>query len=308
MPRITRRHFLTTSGIFLAGSLLVRNSFGQSPEKRLAFSTLGCPDWSFEKIIDFAQRHGYAGIEVRGLQRQLDLPMCPEFSSPENILKTRQMMKDRNLQFAGLGSSATLHFEAGPEREKHLDDGRRFIDLAAKLDCPYVRVFPNNFPKDQSKEAVINRIVRGLQQLGDHARQSDITVLMETHGDVVWVDDIETIMTHTSHEQVGLVWDIANMWTITKEPVAEAWQRLKPYIRHTHLKDAVKLGGKLQYRLLGRGEVPVGEAIELLHNNGYDGYYSFEWEKMWHPEIEEPEIAFADFPKVMKKYFAGKKQ
>jgi hypothetical protein len=38
-------------------------------------------------------------------------------------------------------------------------------------------------------------------------------------------------------------------------------------------------------------------------NGGYKGYYSFEWEKLWHPEIADPEIALADYSKVMKAYF-----
>jgi len=54
---------------------------------------------------------------------------------------------------------------------------------------------------------------------------------------------------------------------------------------------------------LGQGEVPIFEAINVLSKGGYKGYYSFEWEKLWHPEIVEPEIALADYSKVMKERF-----
>ncbi|RYG31354.1 MAG: sugar phosphate isomerase/epimerase, partial [Chitinophagaceae bacterium] len=37
---------------------------------------------------------------------------------------------------------------------------------------------------------------------------------------------------------------------------------------------------------------------------GYQGYYSFEWEKLWHPEIEEPEAALAQYPAEILKYFS----
>ena len=30
----------------------------------------------------------------------------------------------------------------------------------------------------------------------------------------------------------------------------------------------------------------------MLVKNDYKGYYCFEWEKKWHPEIEEPELSF----------------
>ena len=54
---------------------------------------------------------------------------------------------------------------------------------------------------------------------------------------------------------------------------------------------------------MGKGEVPIFQAIDILYKGGYKGYYSFEWEKLWHPEIDEPEIALADYPKTMKQHF-----
>jgi sugar phosphate isomerase/epimerase len=100
-----------------------------------------------------------------------------------------------------------------------------------------------------------------------------------------------------------MVWDITNMWTITKESPVDVYKRLKKYIRHTHIKDAKLLDGKVQYVLMGQGEVPIFEAIDALAKGGYNGYYSFEWEKLWHPETLESEIALADYLKVMKKHF-----
>ncbi len=49
--------------------------------------------------------------------------------------------------------------------------------------------------------------------------------------------------------------------------------------------------------------VSFGEAIDALRNLNYEGYVSFEWEKYWHPEIEEPEIALPDFIQAVKKLF-----
>jgi hypothetical protein len=45
--------------------------------------------------------------------------------------------------------------------------------------------------------------------------------------------------------------------------------------------------------------------VNALRGLGYDGYISFEWEKYWHSEIEEPEIALPDFIKAMKAIFQG---
>jgi sugar phosphate isomerase/epimerase len=102
-----------------------------------------------------------------------------------------------------------------------------------------------------------------------------------------------------------MVWDITNMWSVTKEPPATVYAQLKQYIHHTHIKDAKLDGNKISYVLLGQGDTPIFEAIDLLRRDGYKGYYSFEWEKLWHPEIAAPEIALADFPVAMKKHFGN---
>ena len=53
------------------------------------------------------------------------------------------------------------------------------------------------------------------------------------------------------------------------------------------------------------GEVPVKEQVAVLAKNGYKGFYCFEWEKKWHPEIEEPEVAFPHYAKTMAEYLAA---
>ena len=303
MRHFTRKEFLQTTSGFLAIASIASSFDVKKNKPLLSFSTLGCPDWDFQKIISFAAEHGYTGIEMRGILHELDLPKCKEFNSVQNISTTLSQMKEKGLVFVDLGSSATMHFADATERKKHLDDGKRFIDLAQQINCPNVRVYPNNFPKDQDKNATMDLIVKGLVELGDYAKASKVNVLMETHGDAVRSEDLERIMQSANHPQVGLVWDISNMWTITKEPPAEVYKRLKKYIRHAHIKDAKMVDGKPQYVLLGQGEVPIFEAIDLLSKGGYKGYYSFEWEKLWHPELLEPEVALADYPKAMKKHF-----
>jgi len=302
MTPSTRRQFLKTSASFLV-TAAIANSFDFKKDKlRLSFSTLGCPDWPFEKIVDFAVQNGYSGLEIRGIQRQMDLAKCKEFNSAENISATLRLMKDKGLRFVDLGSSAEMHHSDPAERQKQLDEARRFIQLAEQLNCPYVRVFPNKLSKED-RSASIDTIIKGLKEAGNYANGTSVMVLMETHGDAVESAVLKQIMDAVNHPKVGLVWDVSNMWTVTKEPPAQVYSLLKNYIHHTHVKDAKLADNGPQYKLMGKGEVPIFEAIDILHKDGYKGYYSFEWEKLWHPEIDEPEIALADYPKAMKQHF-----
>jgi len=301
-PYSTRRDFLRSTT--LAGLAFTMASFDSKKyTPLLSFSTLGCPDWSFETILNFAVENGYSGVELRGIKRQLDLTKCPEFSSKENILATRTLLAGKKIKLVDLGASAGMHHADPTERKKNLDEAKRFIQLAEQTGCPYVRVFPNNFPKDQEKNKTMDLIIKGLQELGDYAKDKGVTVLMETHGDVVHTADIEHIMQSVGHSHVGLVWDIVNMWSVTKEPPAQMYAKLKKYIHHLHVKDMMLVDGKEEFVSMGKGNSPIFEAIDILAKDEFKGYYSFEWEKLWHPEIAEPEVVLADYPKAMKRHF-----
>jgi sugar phosphate isomerase/epimerase len=233
----------------------------------------------------------------------MDLTKVPEFSTDNAISVSLNKMKDRGLAFVDLGSSCALHFPKGEERNKNLDEGKRFIDLAQKLNCPYVRVFPNQLPKDRDRQESLNLIIEGLKELGEYASKSNVAVLLESHGELIYKKDLLFVMEGAANPHVGLVWDVCNMWIVTKESPEEVYASLKPYIRHTHIKDLKIENGKEEYVLLGTGIVPIFQAIDLLYQNHYPGYYSFEWEKLWHPEIIEPQIALADYPMAMRKHF-----
>ena len=304
MNQYSRRQFLQKSSLLVAGTVIRPSILLRKHKPLLSFSTLGCPDWSFDKITNFAASHGYDGIELRGIQREMDLTKVRELSTTQSRQETLRIMKEKGLRFVDLGSSATLHFREPAERLKNLNEGRRFIDLAEQLECRFVRVFPNNFPKEVDKATTMDLMIKGLLELADHAKGSKVSVLIESHGDLVKGSDLEIIMKSAKHPNVGMIWDVANMWTITKEPPTEVYKILHPYIRHTHIKDVKTVDNKETYVLLGHGDVPIFEAIDALSEGDYNGYYSFEWEKLWHPEIEDPEIALADYARVMKAHFS----
>lgn len=304
MSLSSRRDFIKTSSGLL-GAVALSDFFLNFREKipSITFSTLGCPKWTWPEIINFAAKTGYPAIEIRGILGENDLMKCKEFYSKENILASRKIADDKNIKIMGLGSSANLHYKDEAEWQKSKDSAHQFIDLAQQLNCPYVRVFPNKIPKDEERNATIDRIGERLLELGKYAAGSNVTVLMETHGEALETPILKRVMELANHPHTGLLWDVFNMWSVTKESPSLVYPEIKQYIKHTHLKDGIFVNGAWKYVLFGRGECPVFEAIDLLRKDGYKGYYGFEWEKFWHPDIEEPEIAFPDYLAVMKKHF-----
>ncbi|HEU4723491.1 MAG TPA: sugar phosphate isomerase/epimerase family protein [Gemmatimonadaceae bacterium] len=266
----------------------------------LGFSTLGSPKWDWLPTLDFAAAHGFAGIELRGLQQTMDLSKRPEFQ-PDRLAQTKRELAARELTVPCLGASVNLHEQDTAKLGAAMAETRRFIDVAGALGAPYVRVFGNEWVKGMSREAVLAYIARGLRELGEYARPRGVTVLLESHGHFVDSPTLAELMRLADSPAVGILWD-AHHTHVAKESPETSVAQLGKWIRHTHLKDSVPEGTGRKYVLTGRGEVPVKRQIEVLARSGYRGFYSLEWEKRWHPELDEPEVAFADFAKVASGY------
>jgi sugar phosphate isomerase/epimerase len=294
-----RREFLKHSSGLIGLSTL---DFTAPKKALLSFSTLGCPGWTFSQALQHASASNYQGIEIRGIKGDLDLPKNPLFSA-SNIASTKREVADSQIKIVNLGSSANMHFLDPAKRQKNLDEAKKYFELADQLGCPFIRVFPNDLPKDQPEAETVDAIIRALQELGDFAKNSGVKVLLVSHGKVIKSDMLLHIMQEANHTNVGLVWDFFNMWSVTKEAPADMYKQLKKYIYHTHIKDAQLTENGEMYTLLGEGNAPVKEALHALKSGGYSGYYSFEWEKLWHMEIAEPEIAFPHFAKNFNAYW-----
>ena len=102
----------------------------------------------------------------------------------------------------------------------------------------------------------------------------------------------------------GLIWDVAH----SDRAYGSEWQRfyndIAPWVRHVHIKDHVRIAagsGTRSFRLTmpGDGEIPIRDIVRRLALDGYSGYFSLEWERMWHPELPPIEDALPRFVEIM---------
>jgi len=299
----TRRQFLQLLSTAALSSALPARIFAKDPASKIpiAFSTLGCPAWDWNKILDFAQQHGFSAIELRGLGGNMDLPSNPLFAA-DRIEQTKKEIRDHNLRIACVSSSAQMYVEDAAKREKELTDARRFIDLAGTLGAPYVRVFGGKADSDKNPvpdDATKKRVAAGLHELGNYAGPHKVQVIIESHDHFTSSATLKDVLQAADSEHVGLLWDAHHTFATSNEEPEVTVKQLGPWIRHTHLKDSVGTGEDRKYVLTGRGTVPVERQIKALQSISYKGFYCFEWEKVWHPDLTDPEIAIADYARVV---------
>ena len=290
----TRREFVATSAALLL-------PWQSAPKLPLGFSTLGCPTWPWPRILDFAAEHRFASIELRGILTNMDLTKVPELA-PEHVGEAKQQLRAHGLAVSCLGASANMHDMDPVKHAAQLDEARRFIDLADALGAPYVRVFGNEYVAGVPRDEMLAHIGGALHGLGDYARTKGVTVLIESHGAFTDSPALLEILQKADSPNVALLWDAHHTFVSGKEQPEDTVRQLGRYIRHTHLKDSVAAGNDRRYVLTGTGDVPVKRQIAALAKTGYRGFYSFEWEKRWHAEIEEPEIALAQYADVAGGY------
>lgn len=304
---VARRAFLASLGAS-AGAVVAAPAILRARERGarypIAFSTLGCPAWPWKTVLEHADRLGYAAIELRGIEGDMDLPKRPELVG-DRLKATKADLAALGLVISDLGGSSNMHEKDAAAREKQLDEGRRFIDLAHAMGVPYVRMFGDRIPPDEPREEVMKRVSEGFQRMADHAKPAGVTVLIESHGDFTRSGDLEEILTRVGSPHFALLWDAHHTFVAGKEEPAATWARLGRYVRHTHLKDSKAEGAGRRYVLTGSGEVPIAEQVKVLAGAGYRGYYCFEWEKKWHPTIEEPEVAFPHYAKKVGELLAA---
>jgi len=301
MP-ITRRQF--AKGLSLAVAATALPASGAAERLPIAFSTLACPGWEWSKVLDYAASHNFAAIELRGLERNLDLPSHAVFR-PSRMAQTKREIAAHDLRIACVSSSAHMDESSPSKRTEQLSDARRFIDLAAALDAPYVRVFGTDSDGEKSiapSEELKERVASGLQELGKYAGPRKVTVLIESHDRFVTSPVLSEVLRRANSDHAALLWDAHHTFADGKEDPELTVSQLGKWIRHTHLKDSVVDGNGRKYVLTGRGDVPIKRQLAALRKLGYKGFYCFEWEKVWHPDLTDPEIAVADYARVISDY------
>jgi len=261
---------------------------------KLAFTTLGCPGWSFAKILDEAEKMGFSGIEIRGIEdKMLAEEMTPFFA--ENKAVTLAALKDHNLEIIGFGSS--VQFDDAGKFESAVAEGKRAIDVCSFMGIPAIRIFGNKILPGETETGMIARVTRGAGILAVYGEDKGVRVVLETHGDFNTLERIGAIFDKVNNNNFRLLWDVGNTDVIYGDNFMEFYRPMKDLISHTHFKDYKRETHK--HCRIGEGQVPIKAIARQLVADGYNGYFTLEWEKKWHPELPEAEIAFPEFIQIM---------
>jgi sugar phosphate isomerase/epimerase len=270
---------------------------------RTAFSTLAFPDTTLATATSLARQWGYDGVELRLIDGELIDPSM----SAEARAEVKRTASAASLPIAAVDSSIRLTDEdPGPEL-------RRFLELASDWESPLVRVFGGALPDPASgsaRQAKLEAAARVLSAAAPVAERLGVAIGVETHDTFSASSVVAELLALVESPSVGAVWDSHHPHRMGERP-AEIYANLGPRLLLAQVKDARRAPERedgWQLVLLGEGEVPVREMLGLLAAGGYAGWISVEWEKRWHPEIEEPQVALPQHLALLRAWLRDPKE
>ncbi len=269
-----------------------------SSPPRIAFSTLAFPDATLASAASLGRRWGYSGIELRLIDGELIDPSMPA----ADRVRVKRAVTAAELPVVAVDSSIRLTDDnPGPEL-------RRFLELASDWESPLVRVFGGALAAaNPARQQQLRAAARVLESGVPLAERLGVAIGVETHDAFSASSVVAELLAlidpaAVDSGAVGAVWDSHHPYRMGETP-AEVYANLGPRILLAQVKDARRLArDDWQLVLLGEGEVPVRDVLGLLAAAGYPHWISVEWEKRWHPEIEEPEVALPQHLELLTKW------
>ncbi len=270
---------------------------------KISFSTLACPDFSWSDIYSMAKDLGFHGIEVRGIGEETNVVKAKPFTA-EKIDQTAEKLRSLNLEVPCLSTGCCLKF--ADKREENLAEISAHADLAAKLNTPYIRILADLTPAPEG-EVDDSFVAEVLKEAAAVAEAKNVTLLVETNGVYSDTARLKKLLDSVNSPAVGALWDMHHPYRYMGETGQTTVENLGNYIKFIHVKDSAIEDGKLVYKLMGEGDMPLHEMLSALQKIGYDGYISLEWVRRWSRDLYAAGIVFPQFARYMKPYLHAKK-
>jgi sugar phosphate isomerase/epimerase len=175
------------------------------------------------------------------------------------------------------------------------------------------RGFSNDYKGPKSFDDALPVLVNGCRRVTEYAASLGIKTMVENHGFFCQDSErVEKLVCGVNHPNFGVLVDMGNFLCADEDP-AKAVGRLMPYAFHVHAKDfhvkagtmpdpgagwfKSRAGNYLRGAIIGHGDVPITQCINIMKNAGYEGVLSIEFEG-----LEEPLEGIAIGLQNLKRY------
>lgn len=252
---------------------------------KLSYTTLSVQDRTIGEAVEIASAHGLEGIELRG---RGDAHVSPE-STFSYAAHVRELVREHKLAVPCLTAYTRFHQPTAAAVREEVDRMMDMVRLAEFLEAPCLRVFMGPVPDLSSgplipAQASLNLsqadqiAIEGLQYASKRLENSPVRLVIETHDSAKDGRTLAGLLKDVP-SNIGVLLDIIHPWDMGEE-IGKTWEMIGERIYHVHIKDISRTleNGRI-YCPIGQGILPVESTVRWLEGQGYQGFYSLEWEK-----------------------------
>jgi sugar phosphate isomerase/epimerase len=222
-------------------------------------------------------------------------------TEPTYLQTLRGQATNVGIQIAMLVTYADFTHPDGAERVRQVDQLRHYIDVAAELGTPYIRVTAGQAHPGLRRTAALEWAVEGLTACLADAAASGVTLCYENHTKgYAWTyndfsqpsDIFLEIVARTEGTGLRLLFDTANTLATGDDPLRVLAQ-VKDRVSMIHTNDIARVG-HFEPVLLGAGVAPIVPIYQMVRENGFDGWISVEEASKTGEEGFQKAVPYAD--------------
>lgn len=252
-------------------------SFNQMFAKRGTPDEIAKAEMSLEKFIDYCAAQGLGATELTGYY-------FPKVITTEYLLSLRAQTHRLGLSISATAIGNDFCLPEGDARQKQLAECREWIDYAAMMGAPAIRIFAGHVPKDDTEEAAMTRCAAGINDCLKYAGTKGVFLALENHGGITATPEqmLRIIEKVDASPWFGVNFDSGNFQT--DDPYADM-AKIAPYAVNAQIKASISPGGK------GKQPADFECIVRILKDAGYRGFVALEY--------EESESPFEAIPRIL---------
>jgi len=232
-------------------------------------------EMNLEKFIQFCSDQRLSATELTGYY-------FPKTVTPEYLLALRSLLHRQGLSVSATAIGNDFCLPAGQLRDRQLAECREWIDYAAILGAPAIRIFAGNVPRGDTEDAAIERCAAGINESLQYAATKGVFLALENHGGITSTPAqmLKIIERVNDSDWFGVNFDSGNFQT--DDPYADL-AKIAPWAVNAQIKASVSIGGKKQ-------PADFARITGILRDAGYRGFVALEYEESESPFTEIPRI------------------
>jgi sugar phosphate isomerase/epimerase len=225
----------------------------------------GRPVFSLIDLIDWAATQNLEAIDITGYY----FPGYPTPPSDAVIQSIRNRAAARGLSISGTGIRNHFASSDPSVREEGITLAKRWIDVAAKLGAPVIRLFAGAMPVGYENrwDEVMAWMVPCFRQCAAYAQTKGVKIGIQNHADALsTADQTLRLLKAIDHPWVGLIVDTGSF--TTSDPYTEI-AMTAPYAINWQVKE----------RLHGEGpdrKTDMLQVMKIIKESGYKGFVPVE--------------------------------